>query len=290
MQTVIRGHQLLARIGTGAQSEVYRARDISTGETVALKRVMNTGPGAEKPLRHLTNEYHRGHALLDAAKREGRPLPHLVEIHDLLRERGLLRLRAKCLLMDYVPGRTLEEYADYPLPMLLKIFAQVCDGLEFMHAHGLVHADIKPNNIIVDRGGKATVIDLGFCVESGAKGTSVKGTLHYIAPEQTNGGILGPKTDLYNLGAAMYKVLAGRPLSDMPRGEWSDGFLASHALKATPVHAINPDVPADVSALVEACTKRQPAKRAQSAMEVGQHLRELALVMEHRRKPLAQAV
>lgn len=290
MKDAIGGYQLVSKIGAGAQSIVYRARHVRSGRTVAIKCVENVDEDSLKPLRHMANEYHNGKALLKAAASEGQSLPNLVEFHALLNERSLFRLRSRYLVMDYVRGRTLDEYAEYSMHRLIHLFVQVCNVLHFMHTHGLVHADLKPNNIIVDGRGEATVIDLGFSCPVGTKCNSIKGTLDYIAPEQTNGGVLTAATDVYNLGAAMYRALTGRPIKHLTIDRGIAAFSAGHVVKAIPAHQLNPYVPRDLSALVDDCIQRRPRKRPTSAMDVALRLKELALVMAHKEGPLAKAV
>lgn len=290
MQKSTHGYDLIAQVGVGAQSVVYKAQEVSTGKIVALKRVEVVPGTRNKPLRHLANEYRNGRALLKVAGLEGRPMPHLVQFHRMFSQRGLFRLQARCLVMDYVEGQTLDERADYPVPQLVDIFAQVCDALEFMHHRGFVHADLKPNNIVVDRHGQATVIDLGFSCLVGTRCSSVKGTFKYIAPEQLTGGTLTPATDVYNLGATMYRVLTGQPLPRATKGRDALGFVAGHAVKAVAAHELNPSVPRPLSLLVEECIKRQPSRRPQTASGVARRLRELTLVMALRNDPLAKAM
>ena len=290
MKDVIGGYQLVSKIGAGARSIVYRARHVRSGRTVAIKCVEKVDEDSLKPLRHMANEYRNWKALAKAADREGQPLPNLVKFHALLNERSLFRLQARYLVMDYIRGRTLDDYADYTMHRLIHLFTQVCHVLHFMHTYGFVHADLKPNNIIVDGRGEATVIDLGFSCPVGAKCSSIKGTLDYIAPEQTNGGVLTAATDVYNLGAAMYRVFTGRPIKNLTIDSGMAAFSAGHVIKATPAHQLNPYVPRDLSALIDDCIQRRPSKRPSSALDVALRLKELALVMAHREGPLAKAV
>jgi len=257
---------------------------------VAIKCVEKVGEDPLKPLRHMVNEYRNGKALVKAAEREGQPLPNLVKFHALLSERSLFRLQARYLVMDYIRGRTLDEYAEYSMHRLIHLFTQVCHVLHFMHSHGFVHADLKPNNIIVDGRGEATVIDLGFSCPVGTKCNSVKGTLDYIAPEQTNGGVLTAATDVYNLGAAMYRVFTGRPVRNLTIDGGMAVFAAGHVVKAPPAHQLNPYVPRDLSVLIDDCIQRRSHKRPTSALDVAVRLKELALVMAHKDGPLAKAV
>lgn len=290
MRKIIHGYRLIAKVGIGAQSAVYKVQEVRTGKIVALKRVEVLKGSANKPLRHLSNEYRNGRALLDIGKREGRPMPHLVQFHRMFSERSLFRLRAKCLVMDFVEGQTLDECADYPIRQLVDVFTQVCDALEYMHSRGFVHADLKPNNIIVDRHGQATVIDLGFSCPLGTRCSSVKGTFKYIAPEQLTGGELTAATDVYNLGATMYKVLTGEALPRATKGMGALGFVASHTVKAAPVYQINTRVPQSLSLLVGDCIKRQPSRRPRSASEVGKRLKELSLILAHQDERLSKAM
>ena len=114
--------------------------------------------------------------------------------------------------MQYIEGRDLKREGRYPTGQMVHILIGVCDALAALHRLKLIHGDMKPENIMVDSAGKPTVVDFGFSCKVGSRAESIKGTREYIAPEQVDGGQLTEKTDIYNFGASMYFLFAGRHL------------------------------------------------------------------------------
>ena len=204
-------YRVLGLLGEGAMGRVFRAeRD---GRQVALKL--------------LRREHLRSRLLLDRFFREARAVsrirhPHIVEVLDVGEERGPEGLERAYCVMELLEGKTLgalfrERALD--VARTVEIAAQVCEALEAAHAMGVVHRDVKPDNVFVvsRRGGDwAKLLDFGIAklLRTGSElsrtPATVIGTPHYMAPEQTTGAPVDGRTDLYALGVVLYEMLAGR--------------------------------------------------------------------------------
>jgi serine/threonine-protein kinase len=143
-----------------------------------------------------------------------------------------------------------------------------------------VHADLKPHNIMVDDELSIKLIDFGFAAPIGQSLKGSKGTFGYLAPEQA-AGRLGERTDVFNLGAALYEVLTGENVpSIMPGSHEAGGFVPDQQVKLTPLYRLNPNVPKELSDVVLRCCSLEEHKRP-TAREVKQYLHGLQLRMSY---------
>lgn len=199
--------ELVEEIGRGGMGSVWKARDLRLGRDVAVKflRPRTATPDAEARF-----------------EREARALAHLrhpgiVAIHGSGRVDGL-----SYLVMEYVEGRTLASLLPLPVEKAVDVARQLCDALAYAHERGLVHRDVKPENILVDAAGRVTLTDFGIARlrgdEDGAALTSagqVVGTPQYMAPEALAGSPPSPAMDVFSLGIVLYEMVAGgRPIGD----------------------------------------------------------------------------
>jgi len=259
----ITGYELLEKVGVGAHSAVYRAREQESGLIKAIKYLKRTSREDDKYIRHLFNEYE---TLLKVQHPgpKGRPYPSIVQPEVLEKERSLFKLKAAYMVMEYIPGYTLGEKSDYPLAELLDLFVQIGRALEHIHRRGVVHGDMKPENVIVRPDRVIKVIDFGFSCPRHTMLRSIKGTRGYLAPEQVKGGLITELTDLYNFGATMYKVLTGKPVRRLiPQfdGRGQTFIDATANVKPTPVRELRPEVPEALSNVVMQCCELDPGKR-----------------------------
>jgi TolB-like protein/tetratricopeptide (TPR) repeat protein len=217
-ETVSRYH-VLARLGSGAMGDVYRAEDLRLRRPVALKVIRAAGD-AQEASRRLLAEARAASALTHPN------IAVVYEVDEVERDGNTLGFIA----MEYVAGRTLADMAaDRPLPLdtILDIGRQVADALASAHAHGVVHRDIKPSNVMVTESGLVKVLDFGIARWSApvadpeaSTGTmdplagGIVGTLAYMSPEQATGRSLDARSDMFSLGAVLYELLAGRRLFD----------------------------------------------------------------------------
>jgi serine/threonine-protein kinase len=143
----------------------------------------------------------------------------------------------------------------------------VATGLNAMHQHGFVHCDIKPNNILLNKAGSIKIIDLGQSCRIGTTKTRIQGTPDYIAPEQVKRKPLGPKTDIFNLGATMYWALTGKNVPTLiPVKKETVTRLEKKECPAP--HELKKQIPEALSLLVMSCVKDDPAERPRNMMDI----------------------
>lgn len=265
--TKLAGYNVLAEIGKGAASIIYLVQDPKTKRIWALKHVEKLNPKDQRFLDQAASEYQ----VAQAVKSE-----HVRHIERLIKGRIRLSVREVFLLMEYVDGVSLEKHPPATFDGMLDAFIQTAEGLAYMHAKGYVHADMKPNNVVINEDGIVKIIDLGQACPVGTVKERIQGTPDYIAPEQVHREAITPQTDVYNLGASLYWVLTQRhiPTVMSSQNESLAGPVdASMLEKATPPKELNPRVPEDLSDLVMWCVEPMPARRPQTMDEVVRALR-----------------
>ena len=265
--TYILGFEILERIGTGAGSAIYRARQLASGRIVALKHVVVDDPENEKYLRHVRNEYQVLRDLQESGN--GAPPQGIVRVYDLIRTGFLRRHKEHLLVMQYIEGRDLRREGRYSTGQMVHILVAVCDAVAGLHQHRLIHGDLKPENIIVDPSGKPTLVDFGFSCRTGSRAQSIKGTREYMAPEQVDRGQLTEKTDIYNLGASMYFLFAGRHLpAFIPAPGDTSHFIGPRSIQAPSLRTFNESLPAALDEIVLRCVRKDDLGRPSSIQEV----------------------
>ncbi len=161
------------------------------------------------------------------------------------------------------------------LHALCEALAQVCDGLSFIHARGLLHRDVKPGNILVRQDRRATLVDFGLAKRMTDPEITdhghVVGTYRYMSPEQARGETLDRRSDLYSLGATLYELLAGRPA--FPHRNQLELLEAIIHQEPPDPSRINPGAPAALGSLAERLLQKRPEERPQNAAEVALLLR-----------------
>jgi serine/threonine-protein kinase len=192
------------------------------------------------------------------------------------------------LAMEYVPGRTLKELlrdsGRFPPATALEIMAGVLDGLAAAHASGIVHRDVKPENVLVTADGRVKVADFGLARAQSAAGHTraglLIGTVAYVPPEQVTGGTTGPRGDVYSAGVMLFELLTGRqPFT----GDTPLSIAYQHVNSGVPAPStVAPGIPAAVDQLVLAATGRDPAQRPADA---GEFLRAVRHVRERLPEP-----
>ncbi|GAG31215.1 unnamed protein product, partial [marine sediment metagenome] len=195
------GFTIIKRIGTGARSTIYLATDEEEGIKVALKRVIFERPEDKRVFEQVNTEYKMAQ-LIDNL--------YVRKCYELRKMRSIFRVKEMLLSMEYFDGKNLEDCSTLSLGDVLLVFRMVASGLNAMHQHGFVHCDIKPNNILISKSGSIKIIDLGQSCKIGTVKPRIQGTPDYIAPEQVRRKPLGPKTDIFNLGATMFWALTGK--------------------------------------------------------------------------------
>lgn len=261
--------QPLGPLGQGAHSTILHIRRSSDGKQYALKVVPLTSKDDQKFLEQAQHEVEVAQ-MLDH--------PNLIKVFELELVRDwLFRVRKAHVLIEYVNGKTLDQLKSLTIPRQVQIFEKIASGLVHMHRRGVYHADLKPNNVLLSRTGEVKIIDYGLAWIKGQAKNRIQGTPEYMAPEQARNQVVNEKTDIYNLGATMYRLLTFRlPPSALAstEGMAMDGKTFKSLLK--PVSELNPQVPAPLCELVQQCLAFQPGQRPERMSEVQGTLDRLA--------------
>jgi serine/threonine protein kinase len=257
----IGGFTILRRIGTGARSTIYLATDEVDGMKVALKRVIFEKPEDSRIFEQVETEYKVAQQIDN---------PYVRKCFELRKIRSMFKVREMLLSMEYFDGKNLEDCPTLSLGDVLLVFRMVAAGLNAMHQHGFVHCDIKPNNILMDKSGSIKIIDLGQSCKIGTVKQRIQGTPDYIAPEQVKRRPLGPKTDIFNLGATMYWALTGKHAPTLIPKKNRFGLPVTEPRRAP--HEIKKGLPIGISRLVMDCIENEPAKRPANMMTVTSRL------------------
>ncbi len=245
------------RIGGGGMAWVWRAEDTLLHRPVAIKVLREEFAGDEAFVRRFGQEAQAAASLVH---------PNVVHVYDVGQEQG-----THYIVMELVEGETLKETIQRQGPMpvgrALQVAAAVARALQAAHKKGIVHRDIKPQNILLTPEGEVKVADFG--IARAATGTTIVhtntiiGSAHYFAPEQARGGFTDVKSDLYSVGAVLYEMLAGQP----PFEGATPVAVALKHLQEEPValRRRRPEVPRSVEAIVARLLAKDPAERYQSA-------------------------
>lgn len=254
----IAGYTVLRALGEGARSTIYAVKD-ADGNLFALKRVTRTSSDDQRFIDQALVEHEIANRFCDVRLRKS---------FKVIRQRSFIRVSELLVLMEMVDGTTLERYQPSGMLELCHICLEVARGLKVMHEAGIVHADIKPINILVTEMGRVKIIDFGQSCPTGTVKERIQGTPDYIAPEQVRREAITPATDIFNLGATMYWLLTGRHVPTLfPKGAPGQLSLTSSE-KLTPPVELNAQVPSALSQLVMECVMRQPHDRPGSMREV----------------------
>ncbi len=255
------GFAVVKFLGNGARSTIWQLRQHQTGVMFALKRIVKTEANDERFFRQAVNEH-------DVAQNFDHPV--IRKIHRLQRVRRLFRLKEIRMLMELCEGVTLQDNRPESVAEIIGIFLKVADGITHVHSRGFIHADLKPNNILVGTNGVVKIIDLGQSCPIGKIKDRVQGTPDYIAPEQVERRPLDVRTDVFNFGATMYWVLTGQAIPTvLPK---RNGVMLKAAMVPTPAEQINPAVPMPLSKLVIECVELLPERRPQTIKAVASRL------------------
>jgi len=253
-------YQIIKVLGEGGMGAVYKAQDIELNRTVALKVI--------RP------ELARNPAIVERFKQELR-LSHqvthknVIRIYDLGEGDGV-----KFITMEFIAGQDLRsliyEKKKLSPEEAVDIMEQVCRALEAAHAVGVIHRDLKPQNIIRDTAGRVVVMDFGLARTVGGDGMTqsgaLVGTMEYMSPEQALGKELDQRSDLFALGLIFYELLTGK----MPFHAESAiaSLLKRTQERAAPVSDHDAAIPAALSAIVGKCLERDAATRYQNSSEI----------------------
>jgi serine/threonine protein kinase len=251
--------QVLATLGAGAHSSIIHVRRAEDGREYALKVVSIDGDEDKKFLDQARHEFRVGQ-LLDH--------PSLVKVYCFETEADwLFRVKKAKLLIEFVRGETLDKAKLLKMPRLLRVFEKIAAGLVHMHKAGVIHADLKPNNVMVGRGLTVKIIDYGLAWIKGEPKDRVQGTPEYMAPETATHKVINERTDIYNFGALMYRLVTFKlPPSAVPVGGFGLDEKTFREL-LTPVGQLNPTAPPELADLIHRCLSFNAHKRPERISE-----------------------
>ena len=253
-------YEITELIGVGGMAEVYKGVDVIDNKTVAIKILKKEFAENEEFLRRFRNES-KAIAVLSH--------PNIVKIYDV----GFSE-KIQYIVMEYIDGITLKEYIEEEKVLSWKdtvhFVIQILRALQHAHDKGIVHRDIKPQNIMMFTDGTIKVMDFGiakFAREEGKTATDQAiGSVHYISPEQASGNVTDAKSDIYSVGAMMYEMLTGRKPFDSDNPV-AIAVMHMHDIPERPKQ-INPDIPDGLEEIVLRAMEKAPEDRYQTTAEM----------------------
>ncbi len=261
-------YHILDRIAAGGMGEVFRARDAVLDREVAIKVLHRSLAGDQGFVERFRRE---------ARAAAGISHPNIVNVHDWGAVDGIYYM-----VMEYVDGRAVRELLNaqgrLAPAQTADVLRQTLLALEHAHGRGIVHRDVKPENILVTVDGTVKVADFGlaraFADGRQTQAGTVTGTVQYLAPEQIRGEPADPRSDLYSLGIVAFELLTGRlPFT----GETAMAIAYKHLSDRVPrPSTLAPDLPAEVDAFVASATERDRELRPESALEMRRDLESIA--------------
>ena len=259
-------------VGVGGMANVYRGKDMKTGEAIAVKVLKEEFLDNEELVRRFKNES-KAISILNH--------PNIVKVSDVS-----VTDKLQYIVMEYVDGITLKEYLKQRGGALtwketVHFATQILSALQHAHSKGIIHRDVKPQNIMLLADGSIKMMDFGIARFSRAQSQTVSdkaiGSVHYISPEQAKGDKTDARTDIYSVGVMLYEMLSGRLPFD------GDGAVSIAIMqiadKAKPLDQVAPGVPMGLCQITEKAMEKEPTKRYQSAQEM------LMAIEEFKRNP-----
>ena len=251
-------YEILSNIGTGGMADVYRSKDLKLNRFVAVKVLKPEFRDDKTFIRKFRSE---------AQAAAGLTHPNIVSVFDVGDDEGVYYI-----VMELIEGITLKDYISKKGKLSIKeatsIAIQVSMGLEAAHNHGIVHRDVKPQNIIISTDGKVKVTDFGIAraASSNTISSNVVGSVHYSSPEQVRGGYSDEKSDIYSLGITIYEMVTGKvPFS----GDTTVAIAIKHLQEEmVPPSAYCPDLPFSLEQIIYKCTQKSVDRRYQKMEEV----------------------
>jgi HAMP domain-containing protein len=254
-------YEIQSVLGKGGMGVVYKARDRDLDDVVAIKILRGEALSADP-------------TLLERFKQEIRLArrithPNILRTHDLGETGGL-----RYLSMEFVKGITLKQMVEsrqvLPTPVALRIAKQICAGLAAAHEVGVIHRDIKPQNILIEPGGGLKIMDFGIARLTQERGMTATGTVvgtpDYMSPEQARGQPLDFRSDIYSTGVVLFEVFTGSLPFD---GDSPLAVVLKHVQESPPSpQTVNPKINARIAAIILRCMEKEPASRYQSVNDL----------------------
>ena len=248
-------------VGVGGMANVYRGTDLKTGNQIAVKVLKDEFLDNEELVRRFKNES-KAISILSH--------PNIVKVYDVS-----VTDKLQYIVMEYVDGITLKEYLKQRGGALtwketVHFATQILSALQHAHSKGIIHRDVKPQNIMLLADGSIKMMDFGIARFSRAQSQTVSdkaiGSVHYISPEQAKGDHTDARTDIYSVGVMMYEMLSGRLPFD-GTGAVSIAIMQISE-KPKPLAEVAPNIPVGLRQITEKAMEKDPADRYQSAQEM----------------------
>ena len=260
-------YKILEKLGEGGMGVVYKAQDTKLDRFVALKFL---------PAHLAASEQDKARFIQEAKSASALNHPNVCTIHDISEHEGQL-----FIVMEFVDGKSLKEKKEnLSQKQILEIGIQTAEGLAAAHEKGIVHRDIKPDNIMVRKDGIVQIMDFGLAklYTSGqisrltVAGTTM-GTMGYMSPEQVQGLDVDHRTDIFSLGVVLYELLAG----ESPfKGVHETAIMYEIVnVDAAPLSTIKPGISPEIDTVILECLEKDPSERIQSAAEISRNLRRI---------------
>lgn len=251
-------YEIVGKIGTGGMADVYKGKDHKLNRYVAIKVLKPEFREDTKFIKKFQTE---------AQSAAGLTHPNVVNVFDVGNDEGIYYI-----VMELIEGITLKEYISKKGKLSIKeatsIAIQVSMGLEAAHSHGIVHRDVKPQNIIISTDGKVKVTDFGIAraASSNTISSNVMGSVHYSSPEQVRGGYSDEKSDIYSLGITLYEMVTGVVPFD---GDTTVAIAIKHLQEEMiPPSTYTPELPYSLERIIEKCTQKSVDRRYKNMSEV----------------------
>lgn len=263
-----RRYEILQNIGQGGMAEVYLAHDLLLDRYVAIKM--------------LRDQFVADKALLEQFRREAKSAaklvhPFIINIYDVVSEGD-----KQYIVMEYVEGITLKDYLQsnrLSLNAVLEIGVRLADALQHAHSRNIVHCDIKPQNILIDKNLNPKIADFGIAKmvsnQTMVYTSTVMGSVHYLSPEQATGGQVTASSDVYSLGVVLFEMLTGRVPFD---GNTAVAVAMMHAEKQVPpLSDYLAEVPESLQAILDTALAKNPGDRYRNAGALRRDLLDLKM-------------
>lgn len=257
-------YEVVSHIGQGGMADVFLAVDTILNRQVAIKILRADLSTDAVSILRFEREAQAAAALAH---------PNIVEIYDVGDYKG-----HHYIVMEYVTGKTLKQVIRSRGPLVneeaVDIMKQLCSAISEAHSRGIIHRDIKPQNVIVKADGSIKILDFGIATAKGSmqltQANNVMGSVHYLAPELTKGEAASPQSDIYALGIVLYEMLAG----DVPfKADQAVQIALKHMREPMPdVRLINASVPQSIANVITRATAKDPNNRYGSCREMLQDI------------------
>lgn len=277
-------YKLLTRAGAGGMAAVYKAQDLMLGRLVAVKLLHENLTGDDEFLTRFREEARAAARLAH---------PNIVTVHDIGQDE-----HRQFIIMEYIEGQTLKQIirsqaslgTPMPIKRALDLTIQICSGIGYAHRAGLIHCDVKPQNVLVTRDQRVKVADFGIAramsqASQQVESDTIWGTPQYFSPEQAAGQPATPASDVYSIGVILFEMLTGH----LPFEAESHTALALKHIQEPPppISHFNPAVPEQIERIVAKVLAKEASGRYRTADQLGRILNSYRQSSQEDTGPLA---